>query len=94
MRLVAESAGETIAVLVNELAVAPLPEDRSDAIDSYAQGIVRTFIDMGITRQIGDVKSRLQRSDPATDPAGYEAIYRALLELEAQRRVLRQAASQ
>jgi DNA primase len=45
---------------------------------------------MGITRQIGDVKSRLRRSDPTTDPVGYEAIYRALLELEAQRRILRQ----
>lgn len=91
--MVAEYAAEPVAALVNELAVAPLPEDRPDAIDAYAQGIVRAFMDMGITRQIGDIKSRLRRADPALDPVGYEAIYRALLELEAQRRILRQAAT-
>lgn len=91
--LVAEYASEPIAALVNELAVAPLPEDRPDAIEAYGQGIVRAFMDMGITRQIGDVKSRLRRADPTTDPVGYENIYRALLELEAQRRILRQAAT-
>lgn len=91
--VVSENASEPVSALVNELAVAPLPEDRPDAIEAYAQGIIRAFMDMGITRQIGDVKSRLRRSDPATDPVGYEGIYRALLELEAQRRILRQAAS-
>lgn len=91
--LVSAYAPEPVAALVNELAVAPLPEDRADAIDAYAQGIVRAFMDMGITRQIGDIKSRLRRADPAIDPVSYEAIYRALLELEAQRRILRQAAT-
>jgi DNA primase len=88
--LVLDQAIEPVQVLINELAVSPLPEDRPEAIDAYAQGITRAFLDMGITRQIGDVKSRLRRSDPTTDPVGYEAIYRALLELEAQRRILRQ----
>ena len=91
VELVSESASETVRPLVNELAVAPLPEDRPDAIERFAQGIVRAFIDMGITRQIGDVKSRLRRADIATDPVEYETIYRALLELEAQRRILRES---
>ncbi|WP_435300310.1 DNA primase [Timonella sp. A28] len=91
--LVAQNAAQPVIALVNELAVAPLPEDRQEAIEGYAQGIVRAFIDMGITRQIGDVKSRLQRANPQTNPHEYEAIYRTLLELEAQRRMLREVES-
>ncbi|WP_040594680.1 DNA primase [Timonella senegalensis] len=90
VELVSQNAAEPIRPLVNELAVAPLPEDRPDVIERFAQGIVRAFIDMGITRQIGDVKSRLRRADIGQDPVEYEAIYRALLELEAQRRMLRE----
>lgn len=90
VELVSQNAAEPIRPLVNELAVAPLPEDRPEVIERFAQGIVRAFIDMGITRQIGDVKSRLRRADIGQDPVEYEAIYRALLELEAQRRMLRE----
>ncbi|WP_029069188.1 DNA primase [Jonesia quinghaiensis] len=87
--VVLDSAPLPVQPLINELSVAPLPEDRPDAMDSYVHGIVRAFIDMGITRQIGDVKSRLQRMEYASDPEGYNTVYRLLLDLETQRRQLR-----
>ncbi|ACV09170.1 DNA primase [Jonesia denitrificans] len=86
---VLEAAADPVRVLVNELSVAPLPEDRPEAMPLYVQGIVRAFIDMGMTRQIGDVKSRLQRMDYASDPEAYQEVYTLLVDLEAQRRQLR-----
>lgn len=88
--LVCQQTVEPVTTLINELAVSPLPEDRPDAIAGFVQGIVRAFIDMGMTRQIGDLKSRLRRTDIDASPTEYSQIYHTLLELEAQRRALRE----
>ena len=42
-----------------------------------------------LVRQIADVHSRLQRSDPSGDPDGYLAAFTELDRLERQRRALR-----
>lgn len=83
---VRENAEGPVAGVVTELAVAPLPEDRPDALAGYARGVLVALIRMGLTRQIGDVKGRLQRADPA-DP-GYGQIFADLMALETQRRSL------
>lgn len=90
VQMVCQESAEPITTLINELAVSPLPEDRPDAIAGFVQGIVRAFIDMGMTRQIGDLKSRLRRTDSEHEAAQHDEIYRMLLELEAQRRMLRE----
>jgi DNA primase len=89
---VAEQAPATVAPLVDELAVAPLPEDREDVIGRFVSDVVRAVQDLGLTRRIADAKSRLQRLDPGADPDAYRAAFEALLQMEALRRTLRESA--
>lgn len=84
---VRENAAGPVAGVLTELAVAPLPEDRPDALGGYAQGVLTALMRMGLTREIADVKGRLQRTDPG-DPA-YAATFGELMTLENRRRALR-----
>lgn len=84
---VREAAAGTVAGLVTELAVTPLPADRPDALSGYARGVVSALVEMGITRRIADMRGRLQRLDPQ-DPA-YAETFAALVRLEEERRSLR-----
>ncbi|WP_193314861.1 DNA primase [Georgenia thermotolerans] len=83
---VRENAVGPVAGVITELAVAPLPEDRPEALSGYARGVLVALIRMGLTREIADVKGRLQRTDP-NDPA-YADVFAALMELENRRRAL------
>jgi DNA primase len=85
---VRENAVGPVSGVITELAVAPLPEDRPESLAGYAQGVLVALIRMGLTREIADVKGRLQRTDP-TDP-GYGQIFADLMELENRRRSLSQ----
>ncbi|MCL1869227.1 MAG: DNA primase [Promicromonosporaceae bacterium] len=89
---VEEQAGEAVAGLVDELAVAPLPEDREDAIGRFVADVVRAVQDLGLTRGIADAKSRLLRLDPGAQPEAYREAFQSLLAMEAQRRTLRETA--
>ncbi|MFV0253803.1 MAG: DNA primase [Beutenbergiaceae bacterium] len=82
---VREQAGP-VAAMVTELAVAPLPEDRPEAVGGWARGVLVALIRLGLNRQIGEVKARLQRTEPE-DPA-YQATFAELLELEQRKRSL------
>ena len=84
---VRENAAGPVAGVLTELAVAPLPEDRPDALGGYAQGVLTALMRMGLTREIADVKGRLQRTDPG-DPA-YAGTFGELMTLENRRRALR-----
>ncbi|MFI2101995.1 DNA primase [Isoptericola sp. NPDC019693] len=89
---VTEQAPETVAPLVTELAVAPVPEDRESVIGAYVADVVRALVDLGLTRRIADAKSRLQRLDQEKDPAAYQQAFTDLLAIEQQRRTLRERA--
>lgn len=86
---VAEEASAPVMGLVNELAVSPLPADREDAVEDYVRGIVNSLVEMQITRRIADLRSRLQRTDSAEQPEEYQVIFKELLELDQQRRIIR-----
>jgi DNA primase len=86
---VSEEAGEALTPLVTELAVAPLPQDRPDAMGDYVRGVVRRLVEIGLTRQIADLRGRLQRMDPQEDEAAYQAAFAELVALEGRRRALR-----
>nr|WP_194719733.1 DNA primase [Cellulosimicrobium arenosum] len=88
---VTEQAAEPVRALVTELAVAPLPEDREHVVGDYVAGVVRSVVDLGLTRRIADARGRLQRLDPTGDPAVYQEAFSGLLALEAERRTLREA---
>lgn len=87
---VLEESAEAMRALVTELAVAPLPEDRPEAMGDYVRGVVRRLVEIGFTRRIAEVRGRLQRM-PDDDPA-YGATFAELVALEGRRRTLRESA--
>ncbi len=89
---VSEQAAEAVAPLVTELSVAPVPEDREEAIAAYVADVVRALVDLGLTRRIADAKSRLQRLDPSAEAEAYGAAFEQLLAIERERRRLRDSA--
>ncbi len=86
---VREAASAPIEPLVTELAVAPLPEDRPEALAQYVRSIALKLVDVGLTRQVADAKGRLQRMDSDADPVAYQEAFATLIALEGRRRQLR-----
>ncbi|HET9654906.1 MAG TPA: DNA primase [Kineosporiaceae bacterium] len=82
------AAPEAVAQLVSELAVAPLPADSADALARYATSVVLRVAEVQASREIGTLKSRVQRLE-ADDP-GYQQAFTDLLAAEARRRALRE----
>ncbi|WP_019146191.1 DNA primase [Aeromicrobium massiliense] len=64
--------------------------------EATAERVVASLIarlqEVTLMRRIADVKSRLQRADPAADAAGYGELFQQLVTLEEQRRALRDRA--
>jgi DNA primase len=89
---VREQAAAPVEGLITRLAVAPLPEDRPDVLPTYVRGLVMALVEMGMTRQIADLKGRLQRMDPTGDPEGYRAVVGELMAQESRKRALRESA--
>ena len=89
---VIEEASAPVRPLVTELAVAPVPEDRADALADYVRGVVLRLVEIGCTRQIADLRGRLQRMDAEADTAAYSAAFAELVALEGRRRTLRESA--
>ena len=89
---VREGATSALAPLVRELTLAPIPADE-DEIPGYVRGVVVALRQLGLTRQIADLRGALNStgsggtSDPASDP---RAILARLTELEGERRRLSQ----
>ena len=77
--------------LVTELAVAPLPEDRPEALEGYVKGVVLRLVEIGYTRHIAELRGRLQRMDADADQAAYQAAFAELVQVEGQRRSLRES---
>jgi DNA primase len=76
------------ATLVNQLAVAPIPE-REDRIPSYCKRIVADFIDRDLLRQKVAMMGSMQRVDASTEPERYSSIQRELVRIETERRAIR-----
>ena len=81
---VCEQAGETLAPVVSQLATEKLLETDAQRLPNYVWGITLSLIRQGIVRQIGDVRSALQRADP--QDGARDQLFARLMELEAQRR--------
>jgi DNA primase len=86
-RVVAE-VPTTFANLVQQLGVAPLPERDEAAIGPYVRGVVSSLIDKGLLARKAELLGRLQRADPS-DRDAYNALQRSLMDVETQRRALR-----
>jgi DNA primase len=79
---------DAVRAVVTELAVDPLPTDKADA--RYAQSVIARLLEIDASRRITDLKARLQRIEPASDPDGYQALFADVLALESYRRGLRE----
>jgi len=84
--VIAAAANDAVRSLVTELSVEPLrvaqePDDR------YAAEQVARVRERGLTRRIGEIRSRLQRTDP-TQQDEYATVFAELIDLEQQRRRL------
>ncbi|WP_285107401.1 DNA primase [Promicromonospora sp. MEB111] len=88
---VLEQSSETVAIVVTQLSVASLPEDREAAVAAFVEGVVRRVVDLGLKRRVDDARSRLQRLDPA-DAETYNSAFAELLAIESERRALRESA--
>ncbi|MBM7366992.1 DNA primase [Gordonia hydrophobica] len=77
----------TVAPLVTELAVEPIPVE-DDRIPQYISSVLARSQEIWVGSQIADIKSRLRRMSPGNDPDGYNALFGDLVALEAYRRSL------
>jgi DNA primase len=84
---VLSEAPETLAGLIRELAVAPLPVGDGEALEKYAVSLVLRVAEVQVTRLIGTLRSRVQRLD--VDDPGYAQAFSDLVRAEAHRRWLR-----
>jgi len=88
-RLAGAATTPQLASLVSALAVEPLTSHREPDAAYVTEHVVR-LREASVQRRIADVHSRLQRTSPAEDPGGYQALFGELAALEQQRRSLRE----
>jgi DNA primase len=79
---------EQFRAVVEQLAMAPIPERSEEAAKVWARAIVGSLIEKDMVLLKAELQSRLQRTDPA-DSDTRAAISRAMAELELERRRLR-----
>jgi DNA primase len=84
---VADEAGETLAGTVNELAVTPLPHDRPDTMGRYARSVLARVHEVALTREIAELRGRMQRAGEGTPEA--QQAFESIVALERRRRALR-----
>jgi DNA primase len=75
--------------LVRELAVAPIPERSERELTAYVRGVASALVDKDLTRRKRELLGQLQRAD-AGDRDAYNTLQRALMQVEAERRSLRE----
>ncbi len=88
---VALEVPESFATLVKQLGVAPLP-NRGDAdkLAVYVKGVTAELVGRDLLRRKADLIGRLQRTDATHDRERYQEIQRELMQVEAERRALRE----
>ncbi|TFD65177.1 DNA primase [Cryobacterium ruanii] len=79
---------DTFKNLVQELAMANLPERTEKDVARYVRDITIVLIDKDLLRLKAELLGRLQRAD-ATDTEMYRTLQRELVRVEAERRALR-----
>ena len=86
---VREAAGESVAGVVGELAVAPLPESSAEGAARLAADLLRRVLDRDLLRQEADLRGRAQRLEASGDAEAVAEAYAALFALAARRQQLR-----
>ncbi|GAA3190967.1 hypothetical protein GCM10020255_090190 [Rhodococcus baikonurensis] len=69
----------TVASVVSELAVEPMPCDE-DTVPRYINGVLARLQE-AVGEQVADLKSKLQRVSPAAAPEEYNSLFGDLVAL-------------
>jgi len=86
-----EIADPQMKALFTELSVEPIRAD-GEITERYVASIVARLREVGISRAIADLKSRLQRLNPVENGEEYNAAFAQLVALESARRSLHELA--
>ena len=89
--LLTKSQSEDIRALITELTVEPIRTDR-EISERYIAAIFARLREVALSRSIAEIKSTLQRLNPTENEAQYSEVFAALVALEAERRVQKDAA--
>ncbi|MCU1471301.1 MAG: primase [Glaciihabitans sp.] len=79
---------ESFLTLVQQLAVAPIPE-RAERIPAYCARLARDLIDRDLLQRKAEVLGALQRTDSAAEPEKYRELQKDSQSIETERRRLR-----
>ncbi|ADP80261.1 DNA primase [Pseudofrankia inefficax] len=88
-RVVTATPHEPVMRLVNALAVEPMLVDH-EVDDRYVGNQIARVRELAVTRRITELKSRVQRLNPVTDPEAFNRDYGELIALEQHKRELRE----
>jgi DNA primase len=90
-KLLESSESEDIRALITELTVEPIRTDR-EISERYIAAIFARLREVALSRSIAEIKSTLQRLNPTENEAQYNEVFGALVAMEAERRVQKDAA--
>ena len=90
-KLLESSESEDIRALITELTVEPIRTDR-EISERYIAAIFARLREVALSRSIAEIKSTLQRLNPTENEAQYSETFGALVAMEAERRVQKDAA--
>ncbi len=88
VELLNTQVGQQLQSLLSALVVSPLPQDDPARLNDYARGVWGAMIRGDLSRQIAEIKARLQRCDPQDEQ--YQQIFSTLMKLENTRRNLQE----
>ncbi|QWT23468.1 DNA primase [Subtercola sp. PAMC28395] len=74
--------------LVEQLAVAPIPERPERELDVYLRRVTSSLVERHLVRRKEEVLGQLQRTDAVGAPEQYRSLQRELMQLEADRRAI------
>ena len=86
-----EISDPQMRALFTELSVEPIKSD-GEATEHYVASLVARLREVGVSRAIADLKSRLQRLNPVENGEEYNASFAQLVALESTRRELHELA--
>lgn len=94
-RLLAAAPSDDARGFVTRLAVEPVeaPGVAGDADARFTEAVLARVEELAVSRQIADLKSRLQRLSPVTEQPDYNRTFGDLVALEQRRKVLAERAS-
>ena len=85
---VADEVPAALSGMVNQLGVAPIPEQEGRELSIYCRGIAASLISRDLLSSKAELLGRLQRMDVAAEPENYQELQRELMRVEAERRSL------